>query len=403
MVARIRSGKSIKGAINYNENKVKQGKAKLIDAFSYTKDASILNFHEKHQRLQRLADLNTRATTNCLHVSLNFDPSEQLNRTTLQQIAKNYMQGIGFGKQPYLVYEHHDAAHQHIHIVSTNIQKDGQRISLHDLGRLQSEKARKEIEIKFDLVKAGGKQTTAAHQLTPVNPVKVQYGKQATKQAISNVLTHVIGQYKFASLHELNAILKLYNVRADRGAEGTRMFEKKGLQYVVVDAAGNKMGVPINASTISNKPTLRKLETIFDEKKKAKQLYRSAVRAKVNEALNKSTNRITLQTNLKQQGIDVIFRTNADNYLYGITYVDHKNKIVFNGSELGKECSAACIREKWNQQKEEVIRSEPFTSPTHAQKADELVNALTDPTKLSNEQAFGFRRKRKRKKRDLRS
>jgi len=41
-----------------------------------------------------------------------------------------------------------------MHIVSSNIQKDGSRISLHNLGRNQSEKARKEIEIEFGLVKA---------------------------------------------------------------------------------------------------------------------------------------------------------------------------------------------------------------------------------------------------------
>ncbi len=125
MVARKKSGKRIKGAINYNEKKVKEGKAELIAARFYTKDAEQLNFHEKLNRLQQLADLNTRAETNCLHASLNFDISENHSNEKLQAIAEAYMEGIGFGKQPYLVYHHSDAAHQHIHIVSTNIQRDG--------------------------------------------------------------------------------------------------------------------------------------------------------------------------------------------------------------------------------------------------------------------------------------
>ena len=40
------------------------------------------------------------------------------------------MQGIGFGNQPYLVYQHHDAGHPHIHMVTANIQADGQRIKM---------------------------------------------------------------------------------------------------------------------------------------------------------------------------------------------------------------------------------------------------------------------------------
>jgi hypothetical protein len=165
MVARIRSGKSLKGAINYNENKVKEGKAELLMAKGYSKDADKLKFSDKVNRLQKLADLNTRVVTHCLHVSLNFDVSENLNKEKLRQIANEYMDKIGFGKQPFLIYEHHDAAHQHMHIVTTNIQSNGKRISLHNLGRVQSEKARKEIEISFGLVKAGDKQNKSLESL----------------------------------------------------------------------------------------------------------------------------------------------------------------------------------------------------------------------------------------------
>jgi len=42
----------------------------------------------------------------------------------------------------------------HVHIVTTNIKADGKRIELHNLGKNQSEKARKEIEIHYGLVKA---------------------------------------------------------------------------------------------------------------------------------------------------------------------------------------------------------------------------------------------------------
>ena len=88
MVARIRSGKSLKGAINYNEKKVKEGQAELILAKGYPKEESRLNFHEKLGRLQKLADLNTRTETHCLHVSINFDVTEHLSQDKLKAIHK---------------------------------------------------------------------------------------------------------------------------------------------------------------------------------------------------------------------------------------------------------------------------------------------------------------------------
>ena len=105
------------------------------------------------------------------------------------------MDQIGFSDQPYLVYRHDDAGHPHIHIVSTNIQANGNRISMHNMGRNQSERARKAIEVEFGLVKAEDRKNKKASELVPVNAYKAIYGKAETRQAISNVLNVVVNQY----------------------------------------------------------------------------------------------------------------------------------------------------------------------------------------------------------------
>ncbi len=74
------------------------------------------------------------------------------------------------------------------------------------------------------------------------------------------MLYAVLQNYKYASLTELNAVLKLYNLNADRGKEGGIIFLKRGLVYRVLDEKGNKIGVPIKASSIYSKPTLYFLE-----------------------------------------------------------------------------------------------------------------------------------------------
>src|SRR5260221_1316847 len=201
------------------------------------------------------------------------------------------MERIGYANQPYLVYRHYDAGHPHIHIVSTNIQRDGSRISMHNMGRNQSEKARKEIEIEFGLVKAESKKILDALKIVPVNAQKVAYGKLATKQAISNVLGVVINQYKYSSLPELNAVLKLYNVIAERGEKGSRMHEGNGLTYRALDAKGNKIGVPIKASAFYLKPTLAFVEKKFVINKPLKKLHANRLKGPIDYTFLKTKER----------------------------------------------------------------------------------------------------------------
>lgn len=143
MVAVIHSSSSLSKALNYNEQKVKEHIATCLAAVNYPKDVEQLTFHQKLMRLQNQADLNIKTKVNSVHISLNFDPSEELLKERLKEIAGLYLEKIGFANQPYLIYQHHDAGHPHIHIITTNIKADGKRIELHNLGKIQSENAKK--------------------------------------------------------------------------------------------------------------------------------------------------------------------------------------------------------------------------------------------------------------------
>lgn len=143
MVAKIVTGKSVRGLLNYNERKVSSGKAELIMASRFAGEIPGLGFDQKLQRFAHLTGLNGHVKTNSLHIMLNFDVKEKPDNPALQQVAAAYMEKIGFGEQPYLVYRHQDAAHPHIHIVTTNIRENGTRMNLHDIGKRQSEQEKK--------------------------------------------------------------------------------------------------------------------------------------------------------------------------------------------------------------------------------------------------------------------
>lgn len=415
----IHSSKSLRNVLNYNEQKVQHKQAKCLTASGYPKDVEDLNFYQKLNRLTNLAALNTRTTVNSVHISLNFDVCEKLDERTLEQIAVSYMEKIGFGGQPYLVYQHRDAGHPHLHIVTTNIKPDGKRIELHNLGRNQSEKARKEIEIAFGLIKADSKKIKDAYQIKPVSAQKLQYGKCGTRRAITNVLDTVLNNYKYSSLHELNAVLKLYNIIADRGGEGSRTFLKNGLVYRVLDEKGEKVGVPIKASLIHSKPTLKYLEKRFLENEPQKQKDKQRLKTAIDWTFHKMkhTSIDGLIKALQKERVSGVLRQNKDGMIYGITFVDHQTKSVFNGSDLGKPYSAKGLQERCHPEtkKSESLKGEaidnrqqqagqvykPAEIRSSKNPTDDSAGSATTPVKINDYIPYQLRRnkRRKRKKR----
>jgi hypothetical protein len=348
MVVKITSPHSLQRTLNYNEKKVEKGKAECIDAGNYLLAPAKMNFYEKMERLQDLISLNNRAKkSNTLHISLNFDPSEKYGRENLCSIAQVYMEKIGFCQQPYLVYQHHDAGHPHLHIVTTNIQPNGKRIDTYNIGRNQSEKARKEIELEFGLVRAEGKKSVQKKEDSPVFAQKAQYGKSETRRAITNVLDTVINHFKYTSLAELNAILKQYNVIADRGRKDGIIYKTGGLLYKMLDEKGNKIGVPIKASLIYSKPTLKNLEKKFGENEIMRLPDKMKLKTAVDWAIAKKPATLKeLVAALQKEKIQEVLRENKAGIIYGITFIDYRTKSVFNGSDLGKQYSIAKLQEK---------------------------------------------------------
>lgn len=348
MVARINTSKNLVKVLKYNEQKVGEKKAEILLAQNFLKDAACLSFSDKTRYFERFTSLNERAITNTLHVSLNFDVTEKLSNDRLTEIAKTYMHRIGYGEQPYLVYRHQDAGHPHIHIVSINIHRDGRRISTFDVGRNQAEKARMAIEIEFGLVKAGEKKLDDQVKLIPVSAQKVMYGKTSTTRAINNVLGIVINQYKYSTLFELNTVLSLYNVQADRGAKDSVMYERGGLVYRVLDDKGKPIGLPLKASSFYMKPTLKNLEHRFIENEKLKQPFAKRIKSAIDFALLKQSSGDVQQliNALGKENISVVLGQNKEGLIYGITYIDHKTKCVFNGSDIGQSYSAKGILER---------------------------------------------------------
>lgn len=417
MVAVIKASKSIHRILNYNENKVKQGKAVCIAAGNFPVDASQLSLTMKLNRFQKQMDLNSNVKTNSVHISLNFDSSEKdMPAEKLLQIADKYMEKIGFGRQPYLVYQHHDAGHPHIHLVTTNIEADGNRIDLHHLGIRKSEPARKEIETAFGLVKAQDRKQQPLRGVAK----KAEYGISETRAAIQNVLEAVLNKYRFTSLSEFNAVLGLYNIRADQGSENSRVRRHGGLLYRILDGNGNPVGVPVKASLFYNSPTLPKLSVKFTANSITGQQHKARIKNAIDRVspLAGKTRMKELEKILAGEGISMVKRESIEGFLYGITFIDHKTGGVFNGSALGKQYSAKQMQERFpldvnteagTKQQEHSLQSDTafqalesmaLANPSSASLLQEIINIARQLT--APQQSMDFvpgQLKKKRKKR----
>lgn len=400
MVAKITTPTRPMGAFYYNENKVAEGKATCIHASGFLWEYDEMTLIQKRQGFERLHERNERAKTKTLHISLNFDPSEKLSVEKLRLIATAYVEKIGFSEQPFLVYRHQDAGHPHIHIVTTTIREDGSRINTHNIGRNQSEKARKEIEKIYGLVVAENKSKT---NTTVTLPTPVQYGLVETKKGISQIVNFVIPNYAFCSIHELNAVLRQFGVDASTGEKGSRLQKYNGLHYRMLDSTGKPIGVPIKASSLPGKPTLRKLESYYAKHAEIKQHCKPYIKSQIVQSLSQQPKDLNeLLKLLKNKNIDLILRKSADGRIYGLTFVDHANKVVMNGSDLGKSYSSAHIQAQLKATPiNHPIISKPSITPdlpfsTSQNLAELLLNPI-DEYNHTPRQLVKKKRKRKRK------
>jgi hypothetical protein len=318
----------------YNENKVAQDKARLIHAENFLQDKGRLTYAEKLHRFQRLNELNSRSKVNMLHISVNFQPGENLTDEQLTAIADRYMQGLGLGGQPYLVYRHDDATHPHIHIVTSLIYPDGRRVRTHNIASRLSEPTRKAIEKEFNLMPAGHKRERSLH--TEGDAQKLTYASDTNAfERIRQVLENVNRDYRFTSLQEYNAILRQYNVLADPGRTGSQTRKHAGLLYRMLDDQGNTVGPPIKASAFDSKPTLANLQKKFEQHQQQRAADLATLRQKVDRNAPPGTPLRESVTDLQMEGIELVTQREKGQPA-GLVYVDNRLRIAAHNHDLGR-------------------------------------------------------------------
>ena len=269
------------------------------------------------------------------HCSLNPHPDEKLSDETLTQIAKEYMETLGYGKQPYIVFKHNDIAREHIHIVSLRIDGEGKKIN-DKFEKRRSKQITDTLERKYDLIPSS-KVADKAVEETP----KIDITRGNIKEQVASVVRTVLKHYRFCSLGELNAILSAYNLAVEEVKTEFRGKKYDGLVYVPTDDKGGKASTPIHASDIGRGMGYTAVQNRIQKSKQAIKPLIPAIRHRILEVMCSSPQtEKALQQRLEEQGLRAVIRKNESGRIYGITFIDDKEGVALNGSRLGKGYAA---------------------------------------------------------------
>ena len=336
MIAKISATENLGGTLGYNFKKVEKEEASilLVQGLYQNKEGTYM-MAEVFADMEALIPKKCRTKKMVFHCSLNPHPDEKLSDETLTQIAKEYMEALGYGKQPYIVFKHSDIAREHIHIVSFRVDSKGRKIN-DKFEKRRSKQITDALERKFGLIpssKVSGKVETE----TP----KVDIDRGNIKEQVASVVRMVLKHYRFCSLGELNAILSKYNLAVEEVKTEFRGRKYDGLVYVPADDKGDKVSSPIHASDIERGVGYTAVQNRMQKSKQTIKPLIPAVREKVLHVMRTSPQtEEALRQRLEEQRLRVTIRKNESGRIYGITFIDDEQGIALNGSRLGKGYAA---------------------------------------------------------------
>ena len=410
MVAKISRGASLYGALAYNYNKVEKGVAGILSGNRIISDRlgqpsadirlALLSFDDHLS-----ANRNTKKPV--LHIAISLAPEDRLTDGQLEELAARYMEMMGYGGQPYIAFKHGDSHNMHIHIVSVCVDGEGRKISDRYEHR-RSMAACRELERMFCL-----RNGTELHDSPKAELRKVDVTANDVRHQVANTLKAVLESYRFQSFGEYSAVLSTLNIEARqvKGEYGGRPYV--GVVYTATDDIGKPVGTTYKSSRFGKRfgdEGLKKLMQRHTADFKAGK-WRPSVQRQIEEAMQRARSRGEFTAMLATQGIDVVFRENEDGRIYGVTFIDHGRREAFNGSRLGKECSANVfdkLFKSWENGKNMDVGTNVFANDWHRrqernadgniiEQAAGVLSLETNPATDYEEEAFRRRMNRKKK------
>ncbi|MGO1671836.1 MAG: conjugal transfer protein MobB [Sphingobacterium sp.] len=379
MIAKIGRSENLYGALAYNNQKVENENGKILFTNKIIETPSgNYSVAQLTQSFEPYLIANRNTQYHTLHISLNPDPKDKVSDDKYREMAQEYMREMGYGEQPFVVFKHTDIDRSHIHIVSVCVDEQGVKIS-DSFEKMRSMNICRELERKHGLIPATDKERNQNDKV--FRPVYYRAGD--VKSQIASVVRHLPNYYQHQTLGEYNALLSLFNITTEKVEGELHGKAQQGLLYIPLNEKGERAGHPFKASLFGKNAGLPALELHFEKCKTTlkdtptKQTLKSAVTI----ALQSTGNEQAFKRQLGEQGINVVVRRNDTGRIYGITFIDHNSKSVWNGSRLGKELSANTFNDYWNNNIKPEIK-EPALQPPKISTSNDVDIPAEEPHHL---------------------
>ena len=373
MIAKISSPSRLAAALGYNFKKVEKHEASVLLVQGLFHDRN-----EAYSRAQVLANMLRTIPERCrtkkavFHCSLNPHPDEKLSDEALSRIAAEYMEALGYGAQPYIVFRHNDIPREHIHIVSLRVDSEGQKID-DRFERRRSKRITDTLEAKFGLLPSRKKAGVSN------KPSAVEIGAGDIKWQVAAAVEHVLGRYAFQSVGEMNLLLARFRVTAEEVKTERKGRPFDGIVYAATDADGHKICTPIKASEIGRQVSYAALRRHFEQSKSVVRERSVVIRRAIADVMQTSPDRAEFIDRMRERGIATVTRINAAGRLYGITFIDDANGIAVNGSRLGKGFAANVFNAYF------AGEPNPFLEMSRPKEKEEQAAAVEELTESPND------------------
>lgn len=315
---------SVSSALEYNERKVAEGKASAISS------KKIDDLRNPMATFKRYEDGSVRCEKMSFHASVNPSVTDKIPPERIPEFVREYMEKMGYGNQPYVLYKHIDTGRDHYHIVSVRVDENGRKIQ--DFReRKRSQQVMKELAEKYGYEigkskkKKEGETPDSGKETNPYEgfqPSAGEYGKQIER------IADLAMTYHFTNARQFEVVMESLGVKVVPQEDGS-------VGFIGLDP---KTGKPVTA--VIKDPGIRypTMDAIEAHAKACKGKIKTREKQRVanisKTALAKCRTEQHFRRYLAKSGIFVQFAKRADGAIFGVTFVDHHNKCCFKASEL---------------------------------------------------------------------
>ena len=305
------AGSSFHG-VQYNDKKVEKGTGELLLMKNFPSfingESSPEQVRDYFKSISKSDKVKKPQFHAVISTKFKAHPKEELTK-----VADDFMQEMSYGNQPYIVVFHNDTENNHVHIVSTRVDKE----------------TGKKINDSYERLKAQKALATTLEKLYGITP----------EQELEKLL-----EYRIGSIKQLELLLERSGFRLSQNTNDEKRYDilKKGVRLKTID--GNQIGLNLNSKD-SRIFQLRAILTKYRELSSNK-VFRVEDRRKQESMLPEEKHKdwkpkIEFESELQEKlrdifRLDVVFHHKDGQNPFGYSLIDHKTGAVYKGSDIIK-------------------------------------------------------------------